>query len=291
MKRRSWIWIVITADLLVLVALAFVYPSAMVSPGALVPAHARLATRCFSCHAPFRGAASDRCIACHALPDIGIRTTSGVPVAKRNRLAIRVAFHQELTEQNCTSCHSEHQRLTQRRFSHALLRPAMRERCETCHAAPTNDFHRNLSGSCNRCHTTERWEQATFDHALLAKATLERCESCHKAPADNFHRQITNACVQCHSPQHWKPSTFDHDRFFLLDRDHNTACATCHVNNDFTRYSCYGCHEHTPANIRSEHEEERIRNFENCVSCHRSAEGEAGERGDGRERGQGREED
>ena len=32
---------------------------------------------------------------------------------------------------------------------------------------------------------------------------------------------------------------------------------------------CYGCHEHTPANIRAEHEEEGIRDFENCVECHR----------------------
>ena len=140
--------------------------------------------------------------------------------------------------------------------------------------------------SCNQCHTTEHWSPATFDHAALPSATLARCESCHAAPTDSFHRQITAACTQCHSPQRWKPSTFNHDRFFLLDRDHNATCVTCHTNNDFTRYTCFGCHEHTPANIRAEHEEEGIRNFDNCVSCHRSADDEGGERGGGRERGE-----
>ena len=251
----------------------------MVSPGELVPAHAELATMCFSCHAPFRGAASDRCIACHALPDIGIRTTNGAPLAQRDQRTT-TSFHQELMEQDCTSCHTDHQRPTQRQFSHALLRSPVRERCATCHAAPTNDMHRNLSVSCHQCHTTEHWAPATFDHALLARAALDRCESCHGAPTDSFHRQITGACVQCHRPQRWKPSTFKHDELFLLDRNHNTTCATCHTTNDFKRYTWYGCHEHTPANIRSEHEEEGIRNIENCAGCHRSAEGEPGEHGD-----------
>jgi hypothetical protein len=85
-------------------------------------------------------------------------------------------------------------------FVHALLRGAVRESCVTCHAAPTNELHRDLRGNCNQCHTTEHWAPASFEHAVLAKATLERCESCHAAPADTFHRQITAACVQCHSP-------------------------------------------------------------------------------------------
>jgi hypothetical protein len=42
------------------------------------------------------------------------------------------------------------------------------------------------------------------------------------------------------------------------------------VANDYKKYTCYGCHEHTPANIRREHVEEGIRNFDNCVECHRS---------------------
>ncbi len=287
--KRPWIWIVIVANLIGLIVLAFVYPSAMLSPGALIPAHADLADKCLTCHAPFRGAVSGRCVGCHGVSDIGIRTTSGSPIAPLTKHASRASFHQDLSEQNCIACHSDHGRLTERRFSHALLRSAARGDCATCHAAPTNALHRGLRVRCNQCHTTEHWSPATFDHSTLPSATLARCESCHAAPTDRFHRQITTACTQCHSPQRWKPSTFHHDRFFLLDREHNTTCATCHTNNDFTRYTCFGCHEHTPANVRAEHEEEGIRDLDNCVACHRSADGEGGEGGEGR--GGGREDE
>src|SRR3546814_3316281 len=69
----------------------------------------------------------------------------------------------------------------------------------------------------------------------------------------------------CHQPGHWKPATFDHSRYFLLDRDHNTACTTCHLNNNYKQYTCYGCHEHQPTKIITKHREEGITNIENCV--------------------------
>ncbi|MFI3185772.1 MAG: hypothetical protein QX198_07300, partial [Methylococcaceae bacterium] len=55
-----------------------------------------------------------------------------------------------------------------------------------------------------------------------------------------------------------------------LDGDHHTRCGTCHVGNDYSHYTCYGCHEHSPESIRREHIKEGIPNFENCVQCHRS---------------------
>jgi hypothetical protein len=65
-------------------------------------------------------------------------------------------------------------------------------------------------------------------------------------------------------------------------------CATCHVDNDYKKYTCYGCHEHTLANVTRKHRKhvkERIQNFENCVQCHRSVHDKPRE---GRERGRGR---
>jgi hypothetical protein len=276
-----WLLAVIGANLLVLVALIFVYPHLMVSPGSLVQGHAELDPDCFACHSPWRGAASQRCAKCHLLPDIGLRTTKGAPLAQRT---VKTSFHQELIEQDCMACHSDHQgpKLTQRSrkpFSHALLRTAVRKRCESCHTAPTDKVHRDLSVSCGQCHTLERWKPATFDHALLAKAVLERCEGCHKAPTDSLHRQLKGNCGQCHSQERWKPATFDHDKYFVLDRDHNTKCVTCHTNDDYSRYTCYGCHEHRRDKVRAEHLEEGIRDFENCVECHRSASEEPRRRG------------
>ena len=293
MKGRL-LWFAIVVNLLVLVALAFKYPHLMVAPGALEPEHAALATDCFACHAPLRGASADRCMTCHALADIGLRTTKGVaikamPAAGATRM--KMSFHQELTEQNCMACHSDHAgpKLTQRSrkpFSHALLRVETRARCESCHVAPSNDIHRSLSISCARCHKTEAWKPARFVHAVLSTIELEHCESCHKAPADTLHRQIKGSCGQCHTTKAWKPATFEHDRFFVLDRDHNASCATCHAANDYSKYTCYGCHEHTPANVRATHLDEGIRNFDNCVKCHRSADGESeNERGGDRKEG------
>ena len=78
-------------------------------------------------------------------------------------------------------------------------------------------------------------------------------------------------CSQCHSQERWTPATFDHDKYFVLDETTMTRCVTCHVRNDYRRYTCYGCHEHTADNIRREHIEEGIRDYSNCVKCHRSA--------------------
>lgn len=229
MKRR-WLLALISANLAALLVLVFIYPDLMVGPGQLISAHHEQATDCFSCHAPLRGAASDRCIACHALPDIGLRTSKGAPIPQKS---LKTSFHQELVEQNCMACHTDHQG------------PKLAQR-----------------------------SRKPFSHALLREPVREQCQSCHKSPTDGLHRQITGNCKQCHTQEAWKPATFDHDKLFLLDRDHNTTCVTCHTNNDYSRYTCYGCHEHQPDKVRREHIKEGIQKFENCVECHRSAEEE-----------------
>lgn len=238
---RRWTLLVIAANLVGVIALAFVYPQFMVSPGALVPAHAELTGNCFACHAPLRGAASERCVTCHAVKDIGLRTTKGVPLAKP---AVKNPFHQEPTSQDCVACHSDHE-------------------------VP------KLTGHSSK----------PFSHALLRASSRDRCESCHVAPKSGVHTEGTGNCLQCHQHDRWKPARFDHAKLFLLDRDHNATCATCHVNNDFKKYTCYGCHEHTLANVTRKHLRERIQNFDNCVQCHRSARDKPRE---GSERGRGR---
>jgi hypothetical protein len=291
--KGRWLWIVIGANLVVLVALALVYPHLMLAPGALEKGHAELTTDCFACHTPLRGVTADRCIACHALPDIGLRSTKGAAIAHAK--AVKVSLHQELNDPNCMACHSDHvgPELTKRSrklFSHAMLRAATRDRCDTCHAAPTNDLHKALNVGCDKCHKTEAWQPATFDHAVLTQVELGRCESCHKAPTDTLHRQMTGNCAQCHEPQAWKPATFDHDKFFPLDKDHNATCKTCHVGNNNNLYTCYGCHEHTPAHMHAKHREEGVaENLDNCVRCHRGGSGEAERKGE-QERGKGKRE-
>lgn len=225
MMRRGAL-LAIALSVSAIIALAGAYPDLMISPGPLSEGHSALATNCFGCHTPFRGASSQRCMACHAVADIGLRTTKGVPPATN---AQKTSFHRDLTVDDCVACHGEHVGLfptrSRKLFHHELLQTAKRERCVTCHAAPKIDFHANFTANC----------------------------------------------VECHSPDRWKPATFDHSKFFKLDSNHNTVCANCHPGTDYNHYTCYGCHAHNPENVRREHAEEGIVNFENCVRCHRSA--------------------
>ncbi|MBT3065505.1 cytochrome c3 family protein [Rhodoferax sp. U11-2br] len=192
---------------------------------------------------------------------------------------------------------------------HTSFTGANSEKCATCHKpadigrlstlgvalvkpSTSTAFHQELqSQDCVACHSdhagVKRFaRQRQFDHSLLKKVTLEQCQSCHKAPTDMLHKQVSGNCLQCHSQTQWTPATFDHNKFFVLDRDHNAPCATCHVRNDYSRSTCYGCHEHTPDNIRREHIKEGISKYENCVECHRS--GNKHDIKGGREGGSGR---
>jgi hypothetical protein len=241
--KHAWALSLVAANVLALLGLVFVYPHLMVSPGALVPSHSELAKDCFACHAPWRGAAAERCEACHALPDIGRRTTKGLPLAPPRAM---ISFHQELMTHDCVSCHDDH-------------------------AGPK----------------LTKGPRKPFSHALLRPESRDRCEGCHEAPSDGPHPKVSGQCQQCHTIKGWKPASFEHGKYFQLDRDHDVACATCHEGNDYKRYSCYGCHEHTPAKVRAEHEEEGISGIENCVQCHRSSGGKPEKRGSGRRKEHG----
>jgi hypothetical protein len=148
-------------------------------------------------------------------------------------------------------------------------------------------FHSSLrEGACAACHTDHagsdsRGTLAVFEHGLLIASALEACHDCHEGqrPGDLVHTGVKAGCGPCHRTTAWEPSTFDHDRYFRFDRHHPEDCGTCHTTEgDLGAYTCYGCHEHTPRNIRSEHLEEGIREFEACEECHRSADEEETER-------------
>jgi len=138
-------------------------------------------------------------------------------------------------------------------------------------------FHQKLiNDDCVACHSdhagVKRFRPTRhFNHNLLLKTTRDECQGCHKSPKDSLHEKITGNCSQCHSQDKWTPATFDHFKYFELDRDHNEKCVTCHVRNDYSTYTCYGCHEHTQENIRRKHIKEGIREYNNCVECHRNA--------------------
>jgi hypothetical protein len=137
-------------------------------------------------------------------------------------------------------------------------------------------FHQKLvTADCVSCHSDHKGVQAfrpisRFSHNLLELTLQKQCDSCHTAPVDDLHQKAKGNCGQCHTQNAWMPATLDHDEYFRFDRDHNTDCVTCHIDNDYANYTCYGCHEHSRSKIREEHVEEGIRDYEKCTECHRS---------------------
>jgi hypothetical protein len=202
--------------------------------------------------------------------------------------------HAEL-QQDCFACHTP-------------LRGASATRCMTCHVPaeigirttkgqpvrgvhPKVAFHAQLqSADCMACHTDHaaillaQSKPGNFDHSLFKPDVAKQCASCHTKPEDGLHAAITSGCGQCHATSAWKPASFAHDRYFVLDANHKVACATCHIGDQFKRYTCYGCHEHQATQIIAEHAEEGVRNIEHCARCHRGGSGErvGSERGGGR---------
>lgn len=249
------------------VALATWFPRLMLNPGQLSQGHQKIENHCTSCHKLFWGLDDARCIACHKPGEIGKDSSGTVKAA--------MEFHTSLKGQSCTSCHTDHKGIDRAlatiAFDHSQLTAVLLANCSGCHNTPTDSLHTQLSVTCGSCHNTSNWKlEGPFDHALIKGTSQNSCISCHKKPADELHLSVQNNCADCHSTSEWSPATFDHDKYFILDRDHNVKCITCHTDNNFKAYSCYGCHEHTPANVAEEHHEENIYNFDDCVSCHRS---------------------
>ena len=246
----------------------------MINPGELSQGHQNLANNCLSCHQPFKGISNDKCISCHKLASIGKDSLFSSDTALNKN---KVLFHKSFTNQDCIACHTDHKgidpSLSLSKFEHSLITKPLLNNCVSCHQTPDNELHKQLSTDCKSCHNTSDWKASTtFNHELIVGLNKNNCTSCHQSPKDAFHQSVKTNCNECHTTNKWLPSTFNHSSFFVLDKDHNpNKCSTCHVDNNFKTYTCYGCHEHSQANIRSEHLEEGISNFQDCVLCHKSA--------------------
>lgn len=258
--------IVVIAIITLCIWLMVAFPHTMLNPGELVAGHQDLNNKCQSCHEPFWGIPSEKCISCHKLSEIGKDTIGN---------SKSILFHTNLKNQECSSCHTDHKgikpSLSLSKFDHSFLSASEQEKCNSCHSKPPDKLHEQLSNECGTCHNSTEWKfSVAFDHNMIQGPDKNNCISCHQKPKDQFHGSLKNNCSECHGNDKWTPSSFDHSAYFLLDQNHNTKCITCHNDNNFTMYTCYGCHEHSESKIREEHEEEGISDFSDCVSCHKS---------------------
>ena len=255
-----------------------IFPYYTINPGVMIEDHLMLKNDCLSCHTLAAGAQTEKCIKCHQLGEIGIKSVEGnVRDAVNGKSNL---LHQSIINIQCFDCHTEHNGLSRenatQNFRHDVLSSDLQKECSKCHTPqkPSDEIHIMISAECSECHTTPAWKPHHFKHELLGERKNE-CRSCHenKKPANALHNGLGRIiqCAQCHTTDGWKPSTFDHTKYFRFDNNHPSVCVDCHdVNKTFEKYTCYNCHEHRPAEIEKEHLKEGIRNFSNCVECHRS---------------------
>lgn len=223
---------------------------------------------CVTCHLqddPHGGAFGDQCQVCHSPASWNETSFDHATVGFD-----LVGKHAGL---ECSACHAVHE-----------FTPISTD-CYSCHA--DDDAHDGTFGtSCERCHTPAGWDQVTFDHNILDfpltgahldvacldchaggfENTPSECAACHTEP--DFHAGLLGTdCATCHTTTAWLPASFDGPHSFPLDHGGGATCQTCHPAT-LSGYTCYGCHEHNPADIEAEHLDEGISNFGNCVSCH-----------------------
>ncbi len=247
----------------------------------------QLDSSCISCHRKddiHEGAYGDQCATCHA-------TDNWERISFNHSTQTQFPLTGKHTTLTCDQCHVS--------ADFTDLDPA----CVSCHLK--DDKHQGAFGPrCEDCHGTSRWDDVIFEHTLtnfpLLGAHLSvSCDQCHVSgqyagtptecvachPEPESHAGLFGTdCIQCHTSTSWTPALLP-DHTFPLNHGSPTilACNVCHDQNNYTAYTCYNCHEHTPANIRNEHLEEGITNYEDCVRCHptgREEEGEFGEEDD-----------
>jgi hypothetical protein len=183
------------------------------------------------------------CAACHTSPD-GLQVTFDLRFCIDCHTAADAAFmdeHQTQFGVDCLSCHDGIDRMND--FDHAQVFPL-----EGAH----------LDAECTACHAD--W---------VFSGTPVACAACHSEP--EIHAGIFGLqCESCHSTTAWSPAQMV-EHTFPLDHGEQglVACETCHVDR-YTEYTCYGCHEHQPGEIISEHREEGISEAElaDCMACH-----------------------
>lgn len=196
-------------------------------------------------------------------------------------------------ELDCAQCH-----INARGLADLAAAP---QDCYICHHQ--DDAHGGQFGTdCAACHNPSDWKDADFDHSLsnfpLTGAHVNvACESCHAGGQFRgldtacigchaepvFHAGLFAAdCAGCHSTTSWSPAAFNEQHTFPLNHGDAATCATCHPAG-LIDYTCYGCHEHNEAEVRSKHLDEGMSNFQNCMECHPTGQKEEGGDRDSRE--------
>ena len=181
------------------------------------------------------------------------------------------------------------------------------DRCATCHT----DIHQGrLYPDCETCHSPAGWTvidhygaHSRTDFQLLGAHTRLDCDACHPREIIAERAQLFWDCHDCHqsdyegavSPNHtafgfntrcetchmqlaWHPTTTrEHfGSFPIYSGTHAgewNSCSDCHTDpEDYSEFSCLGCHKHNQADMEEEHNDVDGFYYHSfaCLSCHPS---------------------
>ena len=183
----------------------------------------------------------------------------------------------QFDQATCSACHAEMDAAFMRRHEAAFGKD-----CLMCHhgrgggtSVDHSKFAFKLEGkhaevACDGCHAGAKTLQDF-------QQTPQDCYSCH-AKDDEHQGGFGRQCEDCHNPTGWGDVNFDHS-IFPVDHgseERKPACATCHPK-DTSTYTCYGCHEHTTANVVRQHEGKTLAELQDCVRCHEGGRSEGGD--------------
>jgi hypothetical protein len=235
-------------------------------------------TACSTCHLKdFQGATnpnhvagsfSQTCQTCHTTvawqPATFDHTSVGFPLTNahadppRACLDCHINNNYNLTTTACSSCHLKDYNTATTPVNHVQM--GFPTACESCHDTvawtngkfdhsttgfPLTNSHTVPPRACADCHINNNYNLTSANTA---------CVSCHlndyntaTTPINHIQVGFPTTCQLCHDTTLWTNGKFDHSTTaFPLTGFHTTvACATCHVNNNYTTLptTCYGCHQ------------------------------------------------
>ncbi len=245
-------------------------------------------TDCAGCHAEpevHKGMFDRNCAACHSSDSWKPARLDGKLFSHASTTSFSLALHAKNydgTLMSCQACHLND------------VHNFDQQTCEGCHAqgaeraAFMSKHVAQFGTACLDCHDgVDR--MSNFDHAnffvLDGKHAKIDCETCHK---NKVFKDTPKVCVQCHaepaihagffglkceychSTQAWSPAPLKEHVFPLNHGDKGeVACQTCHPAK-YAEYTCYGCHDHQPDEIKASHQKAGIsaQDLPDCAKCH-----------------------
>jgi hypothetical protein len=144
---------------------------------------------------------------------------------------------------NCANCHTTASAFTTTSWSHTSTGWALTGNHQMSPAgAATN---------CNQCHTSNNYSLSVTDcyNSGCHVADWNSTQTIGGTVPNHVAMQYpTSLCSTCHDTMAWVDGTFNHAStgFALTGAHLTTACALCHVSNNYSLTSantaCYGCH-------------------------------------------------